>query len=183
MITYFYAFVNDLILVSDFEQWLYEKVNDIERVVDSELFCELYECDYHCIKELNHIKWEISQYFEKQFKNTKRANFGEEIDDTLLNLIKHCEYENMLKGTLVINCAEIATPIDLQKKLRYICKFPDWYGLNWNAFNDLIDLSEVEKIELFNFNRMQELIPYDAEKLLDMLECNKKTDCEIDIIS
>lgn len=183
METYFYAFVNDMILDLDFEQWLYEKVNDIEHFVDYELFLELYECDYHCTKTLSHIKWKISQYFDSQFKNIKKENFYDEIDDVLLNLIKRCEYENKLKGTLIINCSEILTPIDLQKKLRSICKFPNWYGLNWDAFNDLIDLSEVKKIELFDFNRMKKLIPYDAEKLLYMLEQNKIADCEIEIMS
>ncbi len=183
MITYFYAFANDLILDLDFEQWLYEKLNDIEHFVDSELFYELYECDYHCSKTLNHLKWKISQCFENQFINMENKNFYEEIVNVLLDLIKRCEYENALKGKLVINCAEISTPMGLQKMLKSIFEFPNWYGLNWNAFNDLIDLSEVEGIELLNFSRIQKLMPYDAEKLLFSLEHNKSTNCEIEIIT
>ena len=55
--------------------------------------------------------------------------------------------------------------------------------MNWDAFNDLINLSKVKKIELIDFARMQKLIPYDADRLLNLLEQNKKADCEISIIS
>ncbi len=182
MIMYFYAFANDLILDNDFEQWLYEKLNDIEHFVDSDMFYELYECDYQCSKALNHLKRKISQYYENQFIVIKNKKFYDEIDNVLLDLVKRCERKSIINGKLVINCAEISTPIELQKMLKSIFKFPHWYGLNWNAFNDLIDLSEVEGIALLNFNRIQKLIPYDAEKLLFYLEQNKSQNCEIEII-
>ena len=115
MIKYFYAFVKDMVLNLDFEQWIYNKINEIEHFVSSELFLELYECDYSCPKALSHIKLRICQSFEKQFKNLNKENFYEEIDDELLKLIKHREDVNILKGTFVINCTEVNTATDLQK--------------------------------------------------------------------
>ena len=38
------------ILDNDFEQWLYEKLNDIEHFVDSDMFYELYECWHERMK-------------------------------------------------------------------------------------------------------------------------------------
>ncbi len=183
MITYFYAFVNDMILDTDFEQWIYEKINDIEHFVSPELFSELYECDHSCPKSLGNLKSKIYQSFEKQFENIDKDNFYKETDERLSELIKRCEEANTLKGTLVIDCTGVNTPAELQKRLCGICKFPSWYGMNWDAFNDLIDLSEVKKIEMIDFERMKKLMPHDADKLLCSLERNKSADCETEICS
>ncbi|MGN0638519.1 MAG: barstar family protein [Huintestinicola sp.] len=47
---------------------------------------------------------------------------------------------------------DVSDPKELQRRLRTAFKFPKWYGLNWDAFYDIADLSEIERIELVGFD-------------------------------
>ena len=179
LIKYFYAFAYDMVLDSDFEQWLYNHIDSVEAFLNRKIFMDLYECDFGCNKSIYFTKQKLCQYFAQQFEAVCEADFYEGIDKSLLAMLERCEEATALRGKLIIECHGIATAKQLQKRLQIICRFPDWYGLNWNAFNDLIDLSEVDEIQLIGFADLKDSLPSEADTLLNKLAFYKNKSCKI----
>lgn len=88
-------------------------------------------------------------------------------------------YENMPRGTITVDITDISDPRELQRRLRTALKFPKWYGLNWDAFYDIADLSEIERIKLVGFEALYQAIPEEAHRLIYALDANKSDDCDV----
>lgn len=86
---------------------------------------------------------------------------------------------------IVLEVSQIKTPIELQTILKKKLGFPEFYGMNWDAFWDAITgLVELpDKIIINGWNNLYETLPEDARILKDILESyNKKysnLECEI----
>ncbi|WP_432650244.1 barstar family protein [Huintestinicola sp.] len=177
---YFFAFVYDMISVSDFEKWVYENADIIETKVNADILSELLECDYNSYIDLAHIRTVLRQAFGDCFENYAG---GFECEDKILqNMILRYENENIPRGTVTIDITGVSDPRELQRRLRTAFKFPKWYGLNWDAFYDIADLSEIERIKLVGFENLYQAIPEEAHKLLYALDANKSDNCDVVII-
>lgn len=86
---------------------------------------------------------------------------------------------------MIIDLKNINTVQDLHLTLKTELGFPDFYGMNWNAFWDAITgLVEMpEELILINWKFLEEKMPSDAELLRQLIvEFNHlNTACEIAI--
>lgn len=81
---------------------------------------------------------------------------------------------------IVLYVSEIKTPMELQKTLKNELGFPDFYGMNWDAFWDAITgLVELpEKLVIDGWKNLVEILPEDAKILKELLEdFNNKYPC------
>lgn len=78
-----------------------------------------------------------------------------------------------------INVGGITSTKDLHKLLKKELNFPDFYGMNWDAFWDSITgLVEMpEQLEIKGWENLRKVLNYDAEMLLKCLnEYNEQPD-------
>lgn len=70
-----------------------------------------------------------------------------------------------------ISLEDIKTPKELQKKLKENLDFPDFYGMNWNAFWDAITGLVVlpEKIVFLGWDELENSLPLEANILKELL--------------
>lgn len=176
MTEWFYAFVYDLISCEDLEKWLYS-FGDMP--IEDDIYLQLLECDYRCDKEVKRIKFLLGERFRKEFDDMKQSDFYNNIEDDLREMIIKYENENRLTGELVFDCAALHSAYMIQTRIRQVFKFPPWYGHNWDAFNDLVDLSDVSRIVLKNFADMENNAPSEAEAFIRILKKAAYPGCEI----
>lgn len=72
---------------------------------------------------------------------------------------------------LTIDLKNIGSVQELHLKFKTELGFPDFYGMNWNAFWDAItEMVEMpEELVLKNFRSLEFVIPSDAEKLRELI--------------
>ena len=79
----------------------------------------------------------------------------------------------------LLDCTGIDTPYKLHKKIQAVFKFSEYYGKNWHAFEDFIDISEVRVIKIINIGKMREAIPHDTECFLKIIKRNMPKNCKL----
>jgi RNAse (barnase) inhibitor barstar len=72
---------------------------------------------------------------------------------------------------LIIDLGHIDSVQELHLKLKTELGFPEYYGMNWDAFWDAITgLVELpEELILINFEKLEVALPSDAEILKDLI--------------
>lgn len=72
---------------------------------------------------------------------------------------------------MTIDLGQIDSVQELHLKLKTELGFPDFYGMNWDAFWDAITgLSELpEEVIILNFEKLEEVLPTDAEILKGLI--------------
>jgi RNAse (barnase) inhibitor barstar len=72
---------------------------------------------------------------------------------------------------LIIDLANIDSVQELHLKFKTELSFPDFYGMNWDAFWDAITgLVEMpEQLILINWKALEEAMPSDAEILRELI--------------
>lgn len=72
---------------------------------------------------------------------------------------------------MTIDLAHIGSVQELHLTFKTALGFPDFYGMNWDAFWDAITgLVEMpEELILINFEKLEEAMPSDAEILRDII--------------
>ena len=178
MVDYFYAFVNEYISCTEFENWVYNSVDLLSRMLnnDLELFTELLECTYCSDNETAHLKHILRNKFSLSCTPENYDKFISSADESLKKLIEN--NEDNLKD-IIFDCTGIDTPGKLQKRIQTVFKFPEWYGMNWDAFNDLIDLSDVCTVRIINIQEMQTSIQNDTELFLKLLQISLTENCKL----
>lgn len=72
---------------------------------------------------------------------------------------------------MIIDVGNISTVQELHLKFKTELGFPDFYGMNWDAFWDaitgLVDMPE--ELIIYNFEKLEETLPSDAEILRDLI--------------
>lgn len=86
---------------------------------------------------------------------------------------------------MTIDLGHIGSVQELHLKFKTDLGFPDFYGMNWNAFWDAITglIEMPEELILINFEKLEQVLPTDAEILRELVtEYNHLgKDCEIAI--
>ena len=86
---------------------------------------------------------------------------------------------------IIIDLLNIQSPQELHLKFKTELGFPDFYGMNWDAFRDAINgLVEMpEEMILKNWKTLETRMPSDAEILKSLIaNFNRESvDCEIAI--
>ncbi|MBR3023078.1 MAG: barstar family protein, partial [Oscillospiraceae bacterium] len=62
-----------------------------------------------------------------------------------------------------------AASAQLQNKIKETFNLSDYYGMNWDAFNDIVDISVFKEVELKSFYEMYNIIPDDSLTFLEIL--------------
>ncbi len=78
-----------------------------------------------------------------------------------------------------VDVTSITTANELHVLLKHMLCFPDFYGMNWDAFWDSITgLVEMpDKLEITGWQNLLDVLPRDAEIFLECLnEYNKQPD-------
>lgn len=72
---------------------------------------------------------------------------------------------------MTIDLGNINTVQELHLKFKTELGFPDFYGMNWDAFWDAITgLVEMpEELILINFEQLEDMLPSDAEILKELV--------------
>ncbi len=171
MFGYFYAFVNEFISYRQFENWVYTSLELLSQVLcnESELFTELLECDYYSENAVEHLKNVLRNKFDILYTPESYNEFINSADENLKNLMEN-NVGNI--DNITFNCIGIDTYSKLQKKIQIVFNFPEWYGMNWNAFNDLIYLPNMCTIKIINIQEMKNSIPDETEIFLKLLRNN-----------
>ncbi|MGE5405814.1 MAG: barstar family protein [Candidatus Saccharibacteria bacterium] len=92
------------------------------------------------------------------------------------------------KALVSIDVSNIKSADQLHKILKESLNFPDFYGMNWDAFWDAITglIEMPEKLKLSGWYNIEKHIPKDAEIMVNLLtELNKKypsLSCEVTYI-
>lgn len=80
---------------------------------------------------------------------------------------------------VIFDCRGIDSKYKLHSKIKKVFDFPEWYGMNWDAFNDLIDLSDYNEIRFINFNALKNVLPDDTALFIELLKKNNRGNCKI----
>lgn len=174
--SYFYAFANGLIPDREFENWVCSSLDFLSQELcsDPELFTELLECDYCSDNDIEHLKCLLRNRYELTALSYEQ--FIGSSDEKLIKIMNDHLYDG---SNIIFDCTGIDTPYKLHKKIQAIFKYPEWYGKNWHAFEDLIDISEVCVIRIININKIRESIPYDTECFLKIIKRNMSENCQL----
>lgn len=176
MIFYYFAFINGFISSSDFENVLYESLDELlDDEKSSKLFLELIETNYNSKEEVIHIKNIIATIYKEELEKISYSMLQNVDDPRLQAMLKK---KNHLNKEIVFDCNGIDSEQKLHQKIKNIFKFPFWYGMNWDAFYDLLDLSEVEQIKFLHFKSMEHYIPIESEKMIQLIKLKNKN-CRI----
>ena len=72
---------------------------------------------------------------------------------------------------MVIDLGNIDSVQELHLKLKTELGFPDFYGMNWNAFWDSITglIEMPDEVILVNFEKLEDVLPSDAEILRELI--------------
>ena len=171
------GFINDNIKNDVFEKYVYENIESIEQEVSGDLYLEIISADYNSRAAVIHLKKILSDYYGDKLDKYNDAYFEREIDldEDLRKVIDHEPTEE----NIVFDCGGITTQKQLQYEIKKFFHMPTWFGMNWDAIDDLIDLSHVKKIELNNFNDMLEIMHDDSLIFLSILKKHSEKSCEI----
>lgn len=176
MFSYFYAFVNNLIPNKDFENWVYSSLDLLSQKLfnDSELYTEILKCDYCFDNDVEHLKFLLRNRYDLASSNY--AQFIDSSDEKLIKIMNDYLY---VGSKIIFDCTGIDTPYKLHKKIQVVFKFSEYYGKNWHAFEDFIDISEVRVIKIINIGKMREAIPHDTECFLKIIKRNMPKNCKL----
>ena len=171
------GFVKDNIKQAVFEKYVYENIESVEREVPGDLYLEIISADYNSKAAVIHLKKLLSDYYGAELGKYNDAYFEREteMDEELRKVIDR--YEN--EENIVFDCGGITSQKQLQYEIKKFFHMPTWFGMNWDAIEDLIDLSHVKKIELDNFNNMFEMMHDDSLIFLSILKKHSEKSCEI----
>ena len=80
--------------------------------------------------------------------------------------------ENNINEQIIMNFSEIHTSKELHKYLKKELNFPDFYGMNWDAFWDAITgLVELpENLVIVGWDNLIKTIPEDAKNFKELME-------------
>lgn len=176
--TIIFGFVNGNIKAEAFEKYLYENVSLFENNMDSNLFMQLISLDFSNKKETIIVKKRLKDSLESASDKYNDAYFELEIekDDDLKKLVSDC---NLHSQSAIFECGNICSSYELHLKIKSFFDFPYWYGMNWTAFNDIIDLSDFTVLVLKDFGSLQKKLPQDSDEFLKILNENNQNECRI----
>jgi RNAse (barnase) inhibitor barstar len=174
MENYLYAFINNYISQKQFENLVYEFVDVISSELgDKSILSDILECDYNSFNEVIHLKTIIKSFLLSIGYDTEK-NLLDCDDAYLLNMIYDNEKSSELPKEMIFDCTNIDTTFKLHLQIKKVFKFPEWYGMNWAAFNDILDLSDVKEISIINYDKMHSFIKEDAETFIEIINERKK---------
>ena len=76
--------------------------------------------------------------------------------------------EGLGNDYIIFDCTNIDSTLKLQQEIQRKFDFPEWYGKNWNAFEDLLDLTELLILKFINYTKMSQLIPDDSKRFIQI---------------
>ena len=178
MFNYFYAFINNFISNTQFENWVYKSMNNLsENLNNSYLLYEIIECKYSDENSVAHLRKVLTDFLiNNQYDMSCKVWLCDDPD--LTNMIKDYDLLFELPEEVTFDCSNIDTSLKLHLRIKEVFKLPEWYGMNWHAFNDLVDLSGVRVLYINHFDEIKINIPSDADYFLKLLK-NKNTKCNI----
>lgn len=165
-----------------FEQWVYDNLDLLERDFSS-IYLELISTNYRNKCEVIELTECIKEYLLKR-KNIVLSDINDctvqkavEESKEIGELVKQQE----LKNCIEVNCKDIQSNHDLHKTLKDIFELGEYYGMNWDAFEDYLygDISIPQKLIFHNWNYLKEKLPKDAQILSDLLRKYILSKCEI----
>lgn len=167
---YLYAFVKNNISAVQFERWIIPRIDWLKRTLGKNLTERIVNFDY-ADGDLSEIKSFIEYELGGLSEKDDLYDCGNELQRLM-------DWHSQGIDVILLDCSDICDGQTLQNKLRFSFGFPPWYGKNWDAFNDLVSLTEVDEIRLIGFDQMKKHIPQDAENLINLLE-RYKDKCDI----
>ena len=161
------GFVKECIEPKIFEQYIYKNIKNIEHELPADIFSEIISIDYNNKYDIPHIKKILSNYYGDQLEKYNDAFFEIEVekDEDLRKAIGYKEPDENIS----FDCSEISTSAQLQNKIKETFNLSDYYGMNWDAFNDIVDISVFKEVELKSFYEMYNIIPDDSLTFLEIL--------------
>lgn len=84
---------------------------------------------------------------------------------------ENCMDEDERKKLIAVNLSHVTTAKDLHNEIKMSLNFPTFYGMNWDAFWDVITgmVELPEKLELIGWDNIENKLPQDAEILKCLL--------------
>ena len=173
-------FINGYIETTTFEEWIYTDENMSEYA--DKLYNELISFNYRDKNAIVSLKNSLRRYLMDKCNINcdsiseayveKRA-IDEYRRNTTKNVyIKLFEYFNKPREKeIVLAVSTINSSNELQVLLKEKLGFPEFYGMNWDAFWDAITgLVEMpERLTIIGWNELQKKLPRDAELMKKLL--------------
>ncbi len=171
-------FVKNYLSNSEFEQWLYQNIEDLKNELydNYNLYYEIISTNYDNKVEVITLKNVMENYLSQKY-NDKLSNIGSgfidlvinsESEDPIINIIKK-KYSR--KDEVEFNCLNINTVEELHLDIKKKFRFSEYYGLNWNALRDFLIETELPRQIIFNgWNYLLKKMPEDCMILETILE-------------
>ena len=178
---YLYAFINAFINPKTFEIWIYDNLELISKEISSQnLFLNLISCNYQSSNDVEHLKKLILKEYKNIFNSFTYDSILNSGNNELISIIKR---EQNKSNIIIFDCTNIDSTLKLQQEIQRKFDFPEWYGENWNAFEDLLDLTELLILKFINYTKMSQLIPDDSKRFIQILNNHKnKFHCNFKLV-
>lgn len=170
IIPYIYALLNGHISCEDFVNWTF--TDNIANEFDSDILDKIQSCDCENSNDTAELKKLLAKHYGKPLCNVTASCLSECSDNTLKMMLI---YSGTAKK-LCVDFSNISTAAELHKCLRYAFHLPYWYGENFDAFADILDMSEYKIIVLFNFTALENELPHAAAQLMNIIDKSKNSD-------
>ena len=178
-------YVKDYVSEKDFENWVYSHSKEIENQVDEELYLDLISSSYTNKNEVISLKNKLITLLNENYKDYYETindafiecKISENTHEELWENIKK-KYER--KEEIMLDFKEIDSSQKLHEYLKIKFELSNYYGKNWDAFEDLLygDIILPRKIIIKNIKCLYEYSSYDAEMFKKLIIKHKK-DCQI----
>ena len=175
-------YVRGYISNEKFESWVYKNSDVLERDL-SHIYLELISTNYRNKNEVITIKTIVKEYLLKEKNNILGeisdyvVQRGAEESKEVQELIEKREPNKYVE----VNCKDINSSYVLHKILREIFDLGEYYGMNWEAFEDYIygDANIPQKIIFNNWRYLKMKLPKEASTLSSLLQKYISNSCEV----
>lgn len=178
-------YAKDYVSEKEFESWVYNHSKEIENQVDEELYLDLISSSYTNKNEVINLKNKLITLLNENYKEyyeTINDAFVERkiLENTYEELWENIKKKYERREEIVLDFDEINSSQKLHEYLKIKFELSNYYGKNWDAFEDLLygDIILPHKIIIKNIKCLYDYSSYDAE-MFKKLIIKHKEDCQI----
>lgn len=178
-------YIKGFLTEKEFENWVYNNSEQIENQVDKELYFDLISTSYTNKIEVISLKNKLINLVEKNYKlqydnindEYVERQISENKNDGIWSIIQK-KYERKKEMVLDFQGIDSSKKLHIYLKLKF--ELSDYYGRNWDAFEDLLygDIKFPYKIIIKNDNYLLKHLPQDFEIFKELIMKHRK-DCQI----
>lgn len=179
-------YTKDYLSSNEFEQWVYQNEEKLNKSFDDSLYYEIISTDYNNKKEVINLKNKLKEYlncnYTNEFNNINDCYIDKVIDTSEIEspIIKLLKERYGRKQKVEFDCININSLKELHHNIKDKFGFSQYYGMNWDALRDFLRETELPEQIIFNgWSHLLEIMPKDSNILKEILVQYCSNDCEV----